>query len=290
MTSVETARDIECMRRALELAALADGATSPNPIVGAVLVKGSRVIGEGYHRRAGAPHAEIEAIRAADTDVAGATLYVTLEPCCTHGRTPPCSDAIVAAKIARVLYATTDQNPRVAGRGHSALEDAGTSVTKGILEAEARFANRHFFHHVKSGRPYVTVRSGNDPRGPQPAADARIDASGALHWTGAARLGLSLECDDLREALGSLGREGVVRLTVDANAPQLRELWRAGLVHEVWSTTACFEQEQERLAALRFKAFARIERDAGTLLKACLMGEPDDSRSESLSSRAAEAK
>jgi pyrimidine deaminase RibD-like protein len=271
MSPPETEHDVECMRRALELAVLADGATSPNPIVGAVLVKGGRVIGEGYHRRAGAPHAEIEAIRAADTEVAGATLYVTLEPCCTHGRTPPCSDAIVAAKIARVIYATTDQNPRVSGRGHSALEDAGTAVSKGILEAEARFSNRHFFHHVKSGRPYVTVRSGNDPCGPQPAADAVIDACGELRWAGSKPLRVACEGVDFREALGSLGREGIVRLTVDANAPQFDELQRAGLIDEVWSTTPCFEQERARLAALRFKAFARIERDVGTLLKACLV-------------------
>jgi pyrimidine deaminase RibD-like protein len=271
MTGVEAAEDVECMRRALELAVLADGATSPNPIVGAVLVKAGRVIGEGYHRRAGAPHAEIEAIRAADRDVAGATLYVTLEPCCIHGRTPPCSEAIVAAKIARVIYATTDQNPRVAGRGHSALEVAGTSVRKGLLEAEARFSNRHFFHHVTSGRPYVTVRSGNDPSGPQPAADAVIDASGELLWAGSKPLRLPFGTDNLRDSLGSLGREGIVRLTVDANAPQLEELQRAGLVDEVWSTTACFEDERARLAGLRFKAFARVERDAGTLLKACLI-------------------
>jgi len=285
MTPAETARDVECMRRALELAVLAEGATSPNPIVGAVLVKGDRVIGEGYHRRAGSPHAEIEAIRAADSDVTGATLYVTLEPCCIHGRTPPCSEAIVAAKIARFLYATTDQNPRVAGRGHSALEDAGTAVEKGILEAEARFSNRHFFHHVTSGRPYVTIRAGNDPRGPQPAADAVIDACGELRWGGPPRLGLPFEGGDLRAALGSLGRAGIVRLTVDASAPQLDELLREGLVHEVWSTTACFEEEQTRLAALHFKTFARIERDVGTLLKACLIdvagtAQPSGSSSE----------
>jgi pyrimidine deaminase RibD-like protein len=271
MTQLETAEDVECMRRALELAVLADGATSPNPIVGAVLVKGGRVIGEGYHRRAGAPHAEIEAIRAADRDVAGASLYVTLEPCCIHGRTPPCSDAIVAAKIARVIYATTDQNPRVAGRGHSALELAGTAVSKGILEAEARFSNRHFFHHVTSGRPYVTVRLGKDPGGPQPAADAVIDACGELRWAGSKLLGLPFGAGDLRDSLASLGREGIVRLTVDESAPQLGELQRAGLVDEVWSTTPCFEEEQARLAALRFNAFARIERDIGTLLKACLI-------------------
>lgn len=237
MIAAEAARHVECMRRALELAALAEGATSPNPIVGAVLEKHGRVIGEGYHRRAGSPHAEIEAMRAADTDVAGATLYVTLEPCCTYGRTPPCSDAIATAKIARVFYATTDENPRVAGRGHSALERAGTQVIKGLLEAEARFANRHFFHHVTSGLPYVTALAAHDDDAPAPAADAVIDRRGELHWAGERRLELAPERVGLREALAALAREGIVRLTIAERAPQFAELLQAGLVNEVWSAT-----------------------------------------------------
>jgi diaminohydroxyphosphoribosylaminopyrimidine deaminase/5-amino-6-(5-phosphoribosylamino)uracil reductase len=116
------------MRLALRLARKAYGATSPNPMVGAVLVHGGEIIGRGWHRRAGLPHAEIEALRDAQErghSPRGATLYVTLEPCCTHGRTPPCTDAIIAAGIKKVVVGATDPNPKHAGRGFKVLERAG---------------------------------------------------------------------------------------------------------------------------------------------------------------------
>ncbi|MHB9008453.1 MAG: bifunctional diaminohydroxyphosphoribosylaminopyrimidine deaminase/5-amino-6-(5-phosphoribosylamino)uracil reductase RibD, partial [Limisphaerales bacterium] len=118
--TVRPSTDTPFMRLALRLARRAHGFTSPNPLVGAVLVKRGRVIGRGWHRRAGEPHAEIEALRHAAEhghSTKGATLYVTLEPCCTHGRTPPCTDAIIAARIKRVVVAATDPNPVHAGRG-----------------------------------------------------------------------------------------------------------------------------------------------------------------------------
>lgn len=146
------------MRRALALARQAEGRTSPNPVVGAVIVKDGCVVGEGYHQRAGAPHAEIEALRMAGEAARGATMYVTLEPCAHHGRTPPCTDALIAAGIAEVYYAIDDPNPRVNGKGRAQLSAAGIRVQKGLCEAEAYHLNRAYFKHVTTGRPFVTAK------------------------------------------------------------------------------------------------------------------------------------
>lgn len=156
--SVDASRQTNYMRRALALARLAEGRTSPNPLVGAVIVKKGQVVGEGYHRRAGEPHAEIEALCAAGESARGATIYVTLEPCAHHGRTPPCTDALVAAGIAEAYYAVGDPNPRVSGRGHAQLEGAGLLVHRGLCEDEARELNRPFFKHVTTGMPFVTAK------------------------------------------------------------------------------------------------------------------------------------
>ncbi len=146
------------MQRALSLAIKAEGQTSPNPMVGAVIVKEGRIIAEGYHHQAGQPHAEVEAIRAAKEPLAGACMYVSLEPCCVQGRTPPCTKALIEAGIKRVYYAVPDDNPRVAGGGHRQLEAAGLQVIRGPLEAEARFLNRHFFTYITHKRCYVTAK------------------------------------------------------------------------------------------------------------------------------------
>jgi diaminohydroxyphosphoribosylaminopyrimidine deaminase/5-amino-6-(5-phosphoribosylamino)uracil reductase len=150
------------MRRALELADRAYGNTSPNPLVGAVLVKSGKIVGEGYHHRAGQPHAEIEALRDAKRkghSPKGATLYVTLEPCCTQGRTPPCTDAIIQAGIKKVIVAATDPNPQHAGRGFQILTQAGISVTAGHLAAEATRLNESFNHWIVHRTPLVTVKA-----------------------------------------------------------------------------------------------------------------------------------
>lgn len=150
------------MRAALRLARKATGASSPNPLVGAVLVKDSKVIGRGYHHRAGQPHAEIEALRDAakrGANTTGATIYVTLEPCCTHGRTPPCSDAIIRAGIKRVVVAATDPNPAHAGRAFKLLRAAGIAVTDGILATEATELNRVFNHWITHRTPLITLKA-----------------------------------------------------------------------------------------------------------------------------------
>lgn len=155
---METSDHITYMRRALALARQAEGRTSPNPMVGAVLVKDKSVISEGYHHPAGEPHAEIEALRVAGEFARGGTLYVTLEPCAHYGRTPPCTESLIAAGIAEVYYAVGDPNPRVNGKGHAQLEAAGVIVHKGPCEDGARELNRPFFKHMTTGRPFVTAK------------------------------------------------------------------------------------------------------------------------------------
>ncbi len=154
--------DHEAMQLALRLARRGYGRTSPNPMVGAVLVRDGRILGRGWHHRAGAPHAEIEALRDAarrGESPRGATLYVTLEPCCTHGRTPPCTTAIVEAGIARVVVAATDPNPRHAGRGYRLLRKAGLQVEHGLLADAATPLNEAFNHWIVHGTPFVTVKA-----------------------------------------------------------------------------------------------------------------------------------
>jgi diaminohydroxyphosphoribosylaminopyrimidine deaminase / 5-amino-6-(5-phosphoribosylamino)uracil reductase len=145
------------MERALNLARQAEGFTSPNPMVGAVVVADGRIVGEGYHRRAGGPHAEVEALQAAGAATRGATMYVSLEPCNHYGRTPPCTKAIIEAGISQVYYAVADPHPPARG-GHQALAAAGITVRQGPCTVAARHLNRFFFHFVGSGRPYVMVK------------------------------------------------------------------------------------------------------------------------------------
>ena len=154
--------DLRFMRLALRLACRARGQTSPNPMVGAVLVRAGRVIGQGWHHKAGERHAEIEALRDAGTrgeKIQGATLYVTLEPCCTQGRTPPCTEAILAARIRRVVIAATDPNPKHAGRGFLLLSKAGVKVSHGPLAEEAARLNEAFNHWIVHRTPFVTVKA-----------------------------------------------------------------------------------------------------------------------------------
>ena len=146
------------MQRALELAARASGCTHPNPLVGCVIVKGGDIVGEGWHRSAGGAHAEVDALTKAGKAAQGATLYVTLEPCNHTGRTPPCTHAIVEAGIRHVVFATTDTNPS-AGGGAAYLAHQGIDITAGVLEDDALYLNRFFFHHVKTGRPFVVAKT-----------------------------------------------------------------------------------------------------------------------------------
>jgi diaminohydroxyphosphoribosylaminopyrimidine deaminase / 5-amino-6-(5-phosphoribosylamino)uracil reductase len=150
--------DERYMARALELAARGLWTTDPNPRVGCVIAADGRVLAEGWHERAGGPHAEAVALAAAGRDARGATAYVTLEPCCHHGRTPPCADALIAAGIGRVVYAMHDPNPRVRGGGIERLTASGVAVEGGVLELEARALNPGFISRMERGRPWVVVK------------------------------------------------------------------------------------------------------------------------------------
>jgi diaminohydroxyphosphoribosylaminopyrimidine deaminase/5-amino-6-(5-phosphoribosylamino)uracil reductase len=154
--------DEDFMKAALAEARRGMGQTSPNPAVGAVIVRGGRIIARGFHRRAGLPHAEIEALRTLKKPALakGATIFVTLEPCSTHGRTPPCVEAIVAAGFRRVVIGTIDPNPHHAGRGADLLRTAGVAVTTGVLEGECRALNRAFNHWIVTKMPLVIAKAG----------------------------------------------------------------------------------------------------------------------------------
>ena len=150
--------DAHYMARALELARRGHYTTHPNPRVGCVIVRDGEVVGEGWHIRAGEPHAEVHALRAAGDNARGATAYVTLEPCSHHGRTPPCADALVNAGVARVVAAMQDPNPEVAGRGLQRLAQAGIATESGVLEGEARKLNEGFLKRMEHGLPFVRVK------------------------------------------------------------------------------------------------------------------------------------
>ena len=153
------AADHDFMARALRLARRGLFSTTPNPRVGCVIVKDGIVLGEGWHRRAGEPHAEVHALNIAGAAARGATAYVTLEPCSHHGRTPPCAEALIDAGVARVVAAMQDPNPQVAGRGLARLADAGIVAESGLLEAEARELNIGFISRMSRGRPWVRLKA-----------------------------------------------------------------------------------------------------------------------------------
>ncbi len=146
------------MMEAVRLARKGIGKTSPNPVVGAVIVRNGKIIGRGYHKKYGDWHAEINAIKNTNGNIKDATAYITLEPCCHYGKTPPCVDALIKEKIGRVVVGTLDPNPSVNSKGIKTLRSKGIKVDVGILEDECLELNEHYFKFIKSGIPYVTVK------------------------------------------------------------------------------------------------------------------------------------
>ena len=151
-------QDRQYMKMALELAQKGMGFTAPNPMVGAVIVKNGRVIGQGYHRKYGELHAEREALAACTEEPEGASIYVTLEPCCHYGKQPPCVNAILEAGIRRVIIGSSDPNPLVAGKGIRILKDHGIEVTENILKEESDKLNEAFFYYIQNKKPYVVMK------------------------------------------------------------------------------------------------------------------------------------
>ena len=231
---------MEYMARALQLAARALGTSSPNPAVGAVVVRDGRVVGEGWTQAPGRAHAEVVALAQAGEQARGATLYVTLEPCAHQGRTPPCVDAIVAAGLARVEMATLDPSPWVAGGGRAALEAGGVRTVVGALEEEARRLNEGYLTWVARGRPLVSAVYAMSLDGTiaDPAVDLQLGAEGRRelqHLKARAdrsTVGLgSLLGDD--PDLTALGRAGVTSLVVECSAADLAGLLAVHLVDKL---------------------------------------------------------
>jgi diaminohydroxyphosphoribosylaminopyrimidine deaminase/5-amino-6-(5-phosphoribosylamino)uracil reductase len=170
-----TAEDARHMARAIELARRGLYTTDPNPRVGCVIAKGGEVVGEGWHERAGEPHAEVNALKAAGAHARGATAYVTLEPCCHHGRTPPCSQALIKAGVRRVVAAMRDPNPAVGGKGFDELERHGVTVDSGLMEREAEALNPGFLMRMRKGRPFVRIKLAASLDGRTALADGRSE-------------------------------------------------------------------------------------------------------------------
>ena len=264
-------RWIPWMRRALQLAALAEGRTSPNPLVGAVVLDAQgRLVGEGFHARAGLPHAEPGALAQAGSSARGGTIVVTLEPCCHQGRTPPCTEAILAAGIQRVVVALTDPDPRVAGGGLQRLRDAGLEVISGILAAQAADQNRAFVHRVRTGRPWGILKwaMSLDGRTALPnGASQWISGPRARAWVHELRArcdavivgGGTVRADD--PLLTSRGRRSPEPLRVvlsrSLELPESAQLWQPStaptLVAHATAEAVALESQLNRMAALKAK-------------------------------------
>ena len=283
-------RWIPWMRRALQLAALAEGRTSPNPLVGAVVLDSDgRLVGEGFHARAGQPHAEPGALKQAGEAARGGTIVVTLEPCCHQGRTPPCTEAILAAGIQRVVVALTDPDPRVAGGGLQRLRDAGLQVISGILESEAAHQNRAFVHRVRTGRPWGVLKwaMSLDGRTALPNGVSQwISGPPARAWVHALRA----ECDAVivgggtvrsdNPLLTSRGRRSPEPLRVvlsrSLDLPATAQLWQQDVASTLVAHSVAVAQEpqSQRLADLQSRGveLELLERCEPLLLLSALAG------------------
>ena len=255
-------RDLAYMRRALSLARRGWGQTAPNPMVGAVVVRGSEIVGEGWHARYGGPHAEAGALEAAGDRARGATVYVTLEPCAHHGKTPPCADALIAAGVARVVAAVADPNP-VATGGGARLRAAGIEYEVGVAEAPARELNAPFFFALGADRPWVTLKLATSIDGA--LTDHRRSAAWltgsrarravhrmrAGHDAIAVGIGTAIADDPLLTVRGRLHpRTPPTRLVFDRNArlPLTGKL--ASSARRIPTLVLAEEPDRERVAAL----------------------------------------
>mgnify|MGYP001438862946 FL=1 len=283
-------RWIRWMRRALQLAALAEGRTSPNPLVGAVVLDSDeRMVGEGFHARAGQPHAEPGALAQAGEAARGGTIVVTLEPCCHHGRTPPCTEAILSSGVQRVVVALTDPDPRVAGGGLQRLRDAGLEVISGVLAAEAAHQNRAFVHRVRTGRPWGVLKwaMSLDGRTALPNGVSQwISGPPARAWVHALRA----ECDAVivgggtvrsdNPLLTSRGRRSPEPLRVvlsrSLDLPATAQLWQQDVASTLVAHSVAVAQEpqSQRLADLQRRGveLELLERCEPLLLLSALAG------------------
>jgi diaminohydroxyphosphoribosylaminopyrimidine deaminase/5-amino-6-(5-phosphoribosylamino)uracil reductase len=265
------------MRRALELAREGLGRVSPNPAVGAVVVSRGEIVGEGSHESFGGPHAEVVALEAAGSRAKGATAYVSLEPCSHEGKTPPCTDAIMAAGVARVAYGSPDPDPGAAGGG-DLLEEKGVKVARGVCEKEARDFYAYFFKHVRTGRPFVTAKWAM-------TLDGRLATrTGDSHWVTSATARergrtLRAESDVVMVGVGTVlrddpkltartgdGREPL-RVVVDSDlkTPPGSELFSVAGAKTLLACTESADAERERLLNLRGAEVVRLPAIEGSV-------------------------
>ncbi|ADL08431.1 bifunctional diaminohydroxyphosphoribosylaminopyrimidine deaminase/5-amino-6-(5-phosphoribosylamino)uracil reductase RibD [Thermosediminibacter oceani] len=256
-------RDVFFMRRALDLAKKGRGTTSPNPMVGAVVVKDGEIVGEGYHRKAGEPHAEVEALAQAAERARGAELYVNLEPCCHYGRTPPCADTIIRAGVKRVVAAMADPNPLVAGKGIKRLKEAGIEVVVGVLEEEAKKLNEVFIKYIITGKPFVVAKIAQSFDGKIAMASgesrwitgepARVKAHELRSWYDAIMVGVGtvMADDPLLTCRLPEKRKNPVRIVVDSGArmPPDARMLRCEGGRVILATTE--RADSERVSALK---------------------------------------
>ncbi|MGN7311137.1 bifunctional diaminohydroxyphosphoribosylaminopyrimidine deaminase/5-amino-6-(5-phosphoribosylamino)uracil reductase RibD [Alkalicoccobacillus gibsonii] len=253
--------DHEFMKLALTLAQSAKGQTSPNPMVGAVVVKDGRIVGTGAHLKAGEAHAEVHALNMAQEKAKGATIYVTLEPCSHYGRTPPCAKRIIESGIKRVVVACVDSNPEVGGKGVKMLEEAGIEVEVGVCEKEALDLNRAFFHFIETHRPYVTLKSASTLDGKTATvsgeskwitgAEARMDGHRLRHENDAILVGVGTVLADnpsLTTRLEGSASRHPIRVVLDS---KLRTPFDAQIVMDQLAQTLIFtlntaSEEKER--------------------------------------------
>jgi diaminohydroxyphosphoribosylaminopyrimidine deaminase/5-amino-6-(5-phosphoribosylamino)uracil reductase len=257
--------DERFMRAALCEARRGAGQTSPNPAVGAVIVRGGRIVARGFHRQAGMPHAEIEAIRALKNSAhtRGATLYVTLEPCSTHGRTPPCTEAIIRARFARVVIGATDPNPAHAGRGFGLLHEAGIEVAAGVLASECRELTAAFNQWIVTRTPFVIAKAALslDGRLTRPPGEGQWLSSAAAR---ADAHRLRAQVDAILIGAGTL-RADNPRLTV-RGVPGARQPWRvilAGDARLPKSAHLFTDEHRARTLVFRGQSLRAVLRELG---------------------------
>jgi diaminohydroxyphosphoribosylaminopyrimidine deaminase / 5-amino-6-(5-phosphoribosylamino)uracil reductase len=263
------------MARALELAAKGLASTHPNPRVGCVFVRDGEVVAEGWHERAGGPHAEAVALAGATGSVAGATAYVTLEPCNHHGRTPPCSEALIKAGVVRVVYAVGDPNPLVNGRGARRLREAGVQVQSGLLQAEATDLNAGFIKRMQHGVPLVRLKLAMSLDGRTALSDGRSQwitgeaaRADVQYWrarSSAVLTGIgTVLADDPRLSVrpGGAGARQPLRVILDSGlrTPPGARVFEGAAAQGVWIFTT--STDPERVAALAARG-ARIEQATG---------------------------
>jgi len=252
------------MRKAIRLARKGVGKTAPNPAVGCVIVKDGLIVGEGWHKKAGTPHAEIHALLQAGESARGADLYVTLEPCSHFGKTPPCADAVISAGVARVFAGMVDPNPKVSGNGINKLRDANIEVVSGLLEAECRDLNRPFIKQVSTGLPYVTMKSAMTLDGKTAAL------SGDSKWItceSSRRLvhGLRAKVDAVMTGSGTILADdpqltvrmakgkNPVRIVIDSNLQTPVNCRLMNEAHSIPVIIAAVKGDQEKISALTAK-------------------------------------